>query len=404
MIMNSFKLLHFHQYFTALIIVSVHISVAHCNSNCFVPSACKKNGNHGKLQTRTTRRGPFSKPPPDPQNTHTSKIINNILTNPTPTQKKLNQPTKNTNNHIRRYIYTSTFFNIMKLLFIGNPGTGKSTLLNALIGKPLFKAGVTLGAGMTTTLQLQQADDGITYGDTPGLADIKLRKTAAAEISKALKSGDDHYKLIFVVTVEAGRVRPADGVTMKLVLDALPPNVPYGIIINKVTKKIINKINSDTHALKTLLACLNEGRDNPTAYIHLYEKLDELEDEDNQVHEPSVGLRQFLDMLPSVRIKPDDVKEVNASEFEALEEKHAQQMAQLRENNKKLQEKLDQDRKQLQQQLDQVKKANEKAAEDARKMKEEHKNALEQARKDKESPDMWKALAHTVFPLSKFIF
>ena len=39
---------------------------------------------------------------------------------------------------------------------------------------------------------------------------------------------------------DSGRVRPADGVTINLVLEALKnhyPKVPYAIIVNKITKK-----------------------------------------------------------------------------------------------------------------------------------------------------------------------
>jgi hypothetical protein len=40
------------------------------------------------------------------------------------------------------------------LLMLGNPGTGKSTLLNALIGKVVFRSGVSFGRGMTLQFQL----------------------------------------------------------------------------------------------------------------------------------------------------------------------------------------------------------------------------------------------------------
>ena len=44
---------------------------------------------------------------------------------------------------------------------------------------------------------------------------------------------------------ESGRVRPADGVTISLVLEALKSNygnVPYGIIVNKISKKRKNTL------------------------------------------------------------------------------------------------------------------------------------------------------------------
>ncbi len=39
------------------------------------------------------------------------------------------------------------------ILFVGNPGTGKSTLLNSLIGSVQFKSGISYGGGLTSCLQ-----------------------------------------------------------------------------------------------------------------------------------------------------------------------------------------------------------------------------------------------------------
>lgn len=55
--------------------------------------------------------------------------------------------------------------------------------------------------------------------DTPGLADIKLRKQAAKAITEALKR-DGNYQIFFVITLEAGRIRPEDMATIKLVLES----------------------------------------------------------------------------------------------------------------------------------------------------------------------------------------
>jgi GTP-binding protein EngB required for normal cell division len=230
-------------------------------------------------------------------------------------------------------------------IFLGNPGTGKSTLCNGLMGTSEFRAGVSFGSGLTTALQLAKLPTGGWVGDSPGLADPKIRDMAAREITKLLKSGEGEYKIMFVVTLEAGRVHPEDNVTMKLVLDAIgqpngrPPH--YGIIVNKLSKVLHQKL-SDTASVEyqRVLASLNVGRQNLTTYILFYPKLDTLEDAENVVHAPQAELRTFLRMLPSVYLEPSAVKDVVPSEYEMLKEEYKKEIDDLRDNNVKLQAKF----------------------------------------------------------------
>ena len=71
-------------------------------------------------------------------------------------------------------------------LFIGNPGTGKSTIANCIAERVLFKSGISFISGKTQKIDLEK-HDGITYLDTPGLSDINMRQVAANSITKALK-------------------------------------------------------------------------------------------------------------------------------------------------------------------------------------------------------------------------
>ena len=203
-------------------------------------------------------------------------------------------------------------------LMIGNPGVGKSTLLNGLVGKAVFKSGVSIAPGLTKVLQMYQAPWGAWYGDTPGLA---YTPQAAEEIAKALKTQHGCYKLLFVVRDYAGRISPADVATIKLVLDALPEvRSAYGIIFNKMGKRMIKMFNNDPEAMQKLMATINVGRDNPTAYIHLYATNDELEDENDVVHTLTPELEAFIQQVPFVEIKYGDVGVIHGNKFEALRE------------------------------------------------------------------------------------
>jgi len=230
----------------------------------------------------------------------------------------------------------------MKILFIGNPGTGKSTLLNGIIGQAKFKSGVSFGKGMTQFIQLcKDEKTGIEYGDTPGLSDVELREQAAAEITKALKSGDDEYKIVFVVTEEAGRVRPADVATMTCVLDSISGITdmpPYGIIVNKVSKKKIQRMTSNPHESSAFTTCLNDKY--VTTYITLYEHKFDLEDEDDKVHQVSTDLLEFLSVLPSIRIEPHNVQDVKVDQYQAIIDDMEKQITKLLRDNRKMQDKM----------------------------------------------------------------
>jgi energy-coupling factor transporter ATP-binding protein EcfA2 len=130
------------------------------------------------------------------------------------------------------------------VIFIGNPGTGKSTMLSCISGLS-FRSGVSFGGGLTSMLKFQPESTSaeIRYGDTPGLQDVDMQEEAANAIEKALKSCNAAGRkaiLIFVVTLEAGRVRPADVLTIKSVMSSFklpngqkPENNSYGVLINK---------------------------------------------------------------------------------------------------------------------------------------------------------------------------
>jgi hypothetical protein len=127
------------------------------------------------------------------------------------------------------------------IVFLGNPGTGRSSLLNSIFQKPIFRSGTNAGTGLTRRVECHLYEDKL-YVDTPGLDDIELKYQAASEIEKALKHSNN-YKVIFVITLESGRIKPADLVTINTVCDAIKTNFEYGLIINKATEESIEEVN-----------------------------------------------------------------------------------------------------------------------------------------------------------------
>ena len=81
------------------------------------------------------------------------------------------------------------------ILMIGNPGGGKSTLLNGMAGERLFKSGISMGKGLTCNLDEKENGEGKHFIDTPGLEDVELRKQAGQAITQALKKGGT-FKLV----------------------------------------------------------------------------------------------------------------------------------------------------------------------------------------------------------------
>lgn len=204
-----------------------------------------------------------------------------------------------------------------RVLLLGNPGTGKSTLLNSLIGRPVFQSGISLGVGHTQFLQEYHAH-GVTYIDTPGLADVALRQQAAAAITAALRKHGS-YKLFFVIMLRSGRVRPEDVVTINKVIESVDISpLSFSVIVNSVKPVAHRRILSDQQACTAILSSLNSGQ-HSTQSVCFLPLMTELEEKRNTIMRPCPpDFVAFVNRAPGVFIPLERVRNVtlNHATFE----------------------------------------------------------------------------------------
>eukprot|EP00581_Thalassiosira_minuscula_P016983 CAMPEP_0183715010 /NCGR_PEP_ID=MMETSP0737-20130205/9390_1 /TAXON_ID=385413 /ORGANISM="Thalassiosira miniscula, Strain CCMP1093" /LENGTH=430 /DNA_ID=CAMNT_0025944061 /DNA_START=77 /DNA_END=1366 /DNA_ORIENTATION=+ len=237
-----------------------------------------------------------------------------------------------------------------RLVLVGNPGVGKSTILNGLVKEKKFDSGISFTGTLTTKAQSTTDSNRNTFIDTPGLSDYSTRGEAAKEITKAIKDNCAHgnMKLIFVVKLDAGRVRATDTVTIQLVLDAFPQDTAYGIVVNQVSPQVLKKLFSNTgerSSLQKLGVCLNQGRDNTTTYIHFIPLDPKLCDCENILPAHSPELIEFINSVPTCdALNEDDINQVrsteNMREIEETEAENNRQMKLIIENEDLMNERI----------------------------------------------------------------
>jgi len=214
-----------------------------------------------------------------------------------------------------------------KYLFVGNPGVGKSTLMNCLIGDAVFRSGVSAMVGLTYELNEKVTDKG-TFLDTPGLEDVRMREAAAKAITQALKKGGK-YKVFFVVTTESGRLRPADLACMNLILGSCTDIKHYNIIFNKLTKQVVKKLSDKNGIINQILADVEST--NEMRYM-LLQRHDDLEDEDDTFAEMPL-LEDFVyNTAKGMDIRPENVQDIEIKKWDQQVEMLEAVLKQLKED------------------------------------------------------------------------
>jgi len=219
----------------------------------------------------------------------------------------------------------------LKLIAVGNPGAGKSSFGNCLLGKPVFHAAHSdTGAGVTTKMQ-QGSSDKHRYVDVPGLADPDpdLRKEAAQVVTDALKEDID-TKLLFFVRTFQGRILSEDKVLITRVAEAIGNNLQenkYGVIVNQFQQKAYKAVAEDPDKRGEWLAKLWVGMTihgkpmKRTDFVVFNPKDDEMDEETNKVKRLPEHVLEFLDVCPAIAMKSSQVQLVDINNFDAAVEK-----------------------------------------------------------------------------------
>eukprot|EP01106_Pelomyxa_sp_JSP_P010964 TRINITY_DN2889_c0_g1_i1.p1 TRINITY_DN2889_c0_g1~~TRINITY_DN2889_c0_g1_i1.p1 ORF type:complete len:380 (+),score=75.82 TRINITY_DN2889_c0_g1_i1:155-1141(+) len=203
-----------------------------------------------------------------------------------------------------------------------------------------FKSGVSYGHGLTKVCQWEYDIHGNLFVDTPGLSDIQLRQKAATEISTALNKGGS-FKVFFVMTLEAGRVRPDDKTTMSLVHQAAPMiGSKYSIVINKVSEGIQAKLTLGSQGRTVLEKCLLQGLP-PTSSIAYFPNISALEDATNADYKLPWNVLSFFSYAPMVYIPVNLVHPIQIDHYDTVFFSLFNQLQELQKENTALQAALE---------------------------------------------------------------
>ncbi|KAJ3346592.1 hypothetical protein GGF32_007429 [Allomyces javanicus] len=209
--------------------------------------------------------------------------------------------------------------------------------------------------------------DGIKWVDTPGLADVKQREKAAKGITMALKE-PGRYRFIFVVTEKAGHADPMDVATIATVLNAIDKEkIPFGVIINKVSSKVLKRASCNPADREKLALSINSGF-YQTEHFFMAQKVDSAFDQDNYICPDwfVAPIKAFIAKVPSVEIRPEMVDDVDGQNLDNVAQMIKKMVSKM----------LDQQKAQL----DAMQKQHECTLEEMRRQNEQNRVLVEQSR------------------------
>ena len=269
------------------------------------------------------------------------------------------------------------------MIAIGNPGAGKSTILNSVAREILFQSGISYGNGLTYELDRRNNNQG-TFFDTPGLADDTYREAAGKAISTALRTGGN-FKILFFVTQRDGRVVRQDVTTLRLVLDAAPEiGNHYGLVINKVPKPVAERLKdpeTEVVFLNSLFIGLEENRRCTKSDITYLLQTEDLEAKNNQLI--SLDKLETLDKtnfeewlieeVDLVCLTVDGAGDIDTKLFEKMNSEMTEKMSNMEQKMEQNREIFEEETQRL---MDQLQKTEKEKSEQRKRDQEKHQKEL----------------------------
>ena len=201
----------------------------------------------------------------------------------------------------------------------------------------MFQSGTEFTSENSALLVTKQLSDTL-YMNTPSLDSQKRKEESAKAITEALKK-DGEYQVIFVATLESGRVRPADVTMIKLVLESANEITHYGVIFNKLGKDIMAMMKGNKKKEFLAQVSLHSGPDQPLPiplFLGVYEQLEDEENATTTIPE----LKQFIAELVPLKINSSTVKDISVEKYEELNIQTQEQINNLTQNYKEMEKKV----------------------------------------------------------------
>lgn len=268
-------------------------------------------------------------------------------------------------------------------LFVGNPGTGKSTIMNGLAKEPVFNAAPSFsGSGVTFQFDTKYIPGVGTLMDTPGLGDETLKHQAAEAITTALKQ-NGFYRVFFVVTLEEGRIRSGDKATMRLILQAAPIS-DYSVIVNKVDEGWLAEFNKRPDDQKKWYTTLNAAMPRPTVSVYWMTRREDLASKTNVKYEAPPEVISWIREAPGMHIKSSDVSNIQADELQALTQDMEKMERDFKERTRKWEIEAEEMRAATEAATRRAEQASRDAQEEIRRQKEDSDRRLSELREEME--------------------